>query len=345
MRIHQTLFTVLLFSFVGFLIIPASTIIGQNPVAAANSNSTTIALIGCHKQKREAPTLTHLAEHVKPDYCVWLGDNVYADTYTDADVIKTQLAVLNEKPGFQDLKRNSAFLVTWDDHDYGFNNAGKNYPLKEKSRAIHREFWELEEEVPEERQGVYYAKIKEQPNGKRIQFIMLDGRYNKTKPSKKGDVLGEEQWQWLEEQLDKPADLRFIVSGFQILLDKPTKWEAWVKLGKSRQRLFDMIKRRELKGVVFLTGDQHYVEVLRKEKAIGYDAYEIMAAGINKTEKAGKTKLRVMDADETLHSAPLLNIHWNGIGEIGPHIEFTNTDVVSGKETSRYLIFFKEIGL
>ena len=53
-----------------------------------------------------------------------------------------------------------------------------NYIFKEESKAIHRKFWELEEKVPEERDGVYYSEIKTEANGKKIQFVMLDGRYN-----------------------------------------------------------------------------------------------------------------------------------------------------------------------
>jgi len=282
---------------------------------------------------------------LQPDYCIWVGDNVYADTRTDAQHIQNQLDKLAAKPGFQTLRDSSEFLVTWDDHDFGLNNAGKNYPLKEESKQIHRKFWQLENEIPADHDGVYYAKLAKQPNGKIIQFIMLDGRYNRDNEGKKADALGEKQWAWLEAQLKKEADLRLIVSGYQLLLDCPTRWEAWAKLGKSRKRLFDLIKETKAMGVVFITGDQHYVEILKKNKALGYDAYEIMASGINQTERPSRRNNRILGPDLTKHSAPQITIHWESTDIHPPHIHFTNIAVKTGQKTFDYRIFMSEIGL
>lgn len=308
-------------------------------------DSTKIAIIGCHKQNNPAPALEYIANAMQPDYCVWVGDNVYADTRDDAQHIQNQLDKLAAKPGFQDLRDNSTFLVTWDDHDFGLNNEGKNYPLKEESKQIHRTFWQLENEIPADHDGVYYAKLAKQTNGKIIQFILFDGRYNRDDESKKADALGEKQWAWLEAELQKEADIRLIVSGYQVLLDCPTRWEAWDKLGKSRKRLFDLIKATKAMGVVFITGDQHYVEILKKNKALGYDAYEIMASGINQTERPSRDNNRIVGPDLTKHSAPQIIIYWEGTDEHTPHIHFTNIAVKTGQKTSDYRIFMSEIGL
>ena len=312
----------------------------------AQDNATTIALIGCHRQKKPAPVLSYFADEIKPQYCVWLGDNVYADTQTNAQHILKQLNKLAKKDGFQTLKENSKFYVTWDDHDLGFNNAGGKYPLKEESKAIHRTFWELEEEFSAEQSGVYYAGIEEQANGKKIQFIMLDGRYNRVKKGENADALGEAQWEWLKTELEKEADLRFIVSGYQVLLDKPTKWESWIKLGNSRERLFDLIKSTQAKGVVFLAGDQHHAEILKIEKALGYDAYEIMASGINQRPiTIDKPNNRVAGPDRTLHSAPMVTVYWEGKDDLAPHLHFVLTDVETKKITLEYRIFLSDVGL
>lgn len=306
---------------------------------------TTIAVIGCHNQHEPAPVLPFLANEVRPEYCVWVGDNVYADTEDNPQHIEDQLKVLDTKPGYPELKANAKFFVTWDDHDYGLNNAGKEYPLKEASKQIHRKFWELEAEIPEDQDGVYYASIEKQPNGKTIQFILLDVRYNLDEPGRKADALGENQWKWLETQLQQPADLRFLVSGQQILINRPTRWEAWSRLGKSRKRLFDLIQSTQAKGVVFITGDQHYVEVLRSKKVLGYDGYEIMAAGINKVETPGLAFNRVAGPDKTIHSAPVIRVYWEEKEGVPPHLEFTVTDVEAEKITTEYRIPFSEIGL
>lgn len=305
---------------------------------------TSIAIIGCHDQHKPAPVLRYFAES-KPDYTIWVGDNVYADTKDDPAHIQRQLEVLSDKDGFRELKAASEFMVTWDDHDYGLNNANKHYKFKEESLDIHRKFWDLEDDVPSDRDGIYHARIETLPNGRKIQFIMVDIRFHKERPGPGSDILGQRQWTWLEEQLKQEADLRFLVSGTQVLLNRPSRWEAWTKHGKSRKRLMSLIRATEAKGLVFITGDQHYNEVLKSKRALDYDTYEIMAAGINKTERPGWAGKRVAGPDITVHSAPFMQINWNDSDGIGPHIEFSVTDVEKMEVTLEYRILLSEIGV
>lgn len=299
--------------------------------------SSRIALLGCHDQGSPAPSISFFADKLQPDYAVWLGDNVYADTETDPNHIQEQLAVLAQKPGFQKLKANTPFFITWDDHDYGLNNAGKDYIFKEESKAIHRKFWNLEDKVPADRDGVYYDEVIELDNGKRIQFILLDGRYNYDKKH----TLGENQWIWLEQVFQKPADIRFVVSGYQVLLPHMTRWESWAKTGKERKRLFELIEKTNSNGVLFLTGDQHTTEILKTQKKIDYFTYEIMACGINKTERPGRAPNRVMGPDLTVHSSPLIEIIWE---EDDAQILFTNHNAETGQVSSSYEFQLADIG-
>jgi alkaline phosphatase D len=301
---------------------------------------TRIAVLGCHNQGKPAPTIPYIAENLKPDYSIWIGDNVYADTETDPQHILRQLQVLEEKVGFKELRENSSFLVTWDDHDYGLNDAGKDYKFKEESKQIHRKFWRLENEIPKDRDGIYYARLEKLPNGKTIQFLMVDVRYNKDEPGPKADILGENQWKWLEEQLKKPADIRFFSSGIQVLLHKPTHWEAWVRMGTSRKRLMNLIKSTGAENVIFITGDQHYVEILHSPSNVKYKTYEIMAAGINKNERPGIPMNRAMKADVTIHSAPLIEVHWTE----DPFVHFKNYDVENNRVSSEFKFKLSQIG-
>lgn len=307
---------------------------------AQTDSITTIAVIGCHDQHKPAPALPYFADVLKPNYAIWVGDNVYADTETDPAHIQKQLDILGNKDGFARLRDVAKFMVTWDDHDYGLNDAGKYYALKEQSKQIHRKFWGLESEISEDHDGVYYAKLEKQPNGKVIQFIMLDGRSNRDNPKQRNaSAFGEKQWNWLEEQLKQPADVRFIVNGYQILLKHPTRWEALIKLGKSRNRLIDMIKTTGAQNIVFVTGDQHYVEVLRSPWNVKYHTYEIMAAGINKNERPGFARNRVAGPDVTIHSAPIIEVHW----DTDPYIVFKNYDVEGNRVNTEYRFLLSDI--
>lgn len=300
-------------------------------------DTTTIGLLGCHVQSRPAPSIEFFADILQPDYAVWLGDNVYADTETDPQHIQRQLDILAQKPGFQKLKTNTPFFVTWDDHDYGLNNADKNYIFKEESKAIHRQFWELENKVPADQDGIYYAEIVTEENGKKIQFILLDGRYNYDKKN----TLGDKQWAWLEEELKKNADIRFMVSGYQVLLPHMTRWESWAKTGKERKRLFHLLEQTQANNVIFLTGDQHTTEILKSQKKLDYFTYEIMACGINQTEKPGRAPNRVMGPDLTFDSSPIIHIIWK---KEDATIYFENYDAVKGTVVSNYRFKLSEIG-
>ena len=309
-------------------------LIGQTAIA---QDTTTIGLLGCHVQGRPSPSIEFFAEVLKPDYAVWLGDNVYADTETDPQHIQRQLDILAGKPGFQALKANTPFFVTWDDHDYGLNNAGKDYVFKEESKAIHRKFWELDSKIPAEQDGVYYAEIVTEANDKKIQFILLDGRYNYDKKN----TLGSNQWDWFAKELKKEADIRFVVSGYQVLLPHMTRWESWAKTGKERKRLINLLLETEASNVIFLTGDQHTAEVLQSQKKLNYFTYEIMACGINQTEKPGRAPNRVMGPDLTFDSSPLIHLIWE---QDDVTIYFENYDANLKEVSSSFTFRLSSIG-
>lgn len=305
---------------------------------ARAQNSTSIGLLGCHSQGRPAPSIEFFADVLKPDYAVWLGDNVYADTETDPQYIQDQLNILAQKPGFQKLKANTPFFVTWDDHDFGLNDSDKNYVFKEESKEIHRKFWELETIIPAEQDGVYYDQVLYLENGKSIQFIMLDGRYNYDSKN----TLGAKQWLWLEEVLQKEVDIRFVVSGYQILLPKLTRWESWAKTGKEKKRLFDLMAKTQANNIIFLTGDQHTAEVLQSQKKYNYFTYEIMACGINQTERPGRAPNRVLGPDLTLNSSPIIEILWE---ENDAQILFKNYNADTQLVVSTFSFYLSDIGL
>lgn len=92
----------------------------------------------------------------------------------------------------------------------------------------------------------------------------MDVRYNKTGYlfEEKQDILGEDQWQWLETVLkDNNETFTFIGSGTQILPFDRIISEAWYQT--SRKRLFDLIGNLNKSGVIFLSGDIHVAQILK----------------------------------------------------------------------------------
>ena len=259
----------------------------------------TIAFGSCAKQYHPQPIWDSIVK-LDPDLFIFLGDNIYGDT-TDMDKLRAKYQQLGGQPGYQRLKKNCSILATWDDHDYGKNDAGAEFIKKAESQKIFLDFFEAPSDSPRrERRGVYHAQIFGNP-GKRVQVILLDTRYfrsplnNVGKPririegrtgpympleNSKATILGEAQWKWLEKQLLEPAEIRIIASSIQVIADQHG-WECWGNMPNERKRLYALLRKTQAKGVIVLSGDRHHAEISRIEDKLSYPLYDITASGLN----------------------------------------------------------------
>lgn len=315
---------------------------GQEP-GAEKRPVNRIGILGCLRQGEPSPGLFRYLE-AAPDLCLWVGDNIYADTLDDPGVLEASYESLAARPVFQELRKMCEFAVTWDDHDFGNDNEGKNYPLKEFSKNLFRAFWGLRELIPEERDGIYH--VRRFAGGKDgLQIILLDPRYNRDDEGPMADTLGENQWHWLENQLRQPASLRLIVSGYQILLHRDVSSETWSKFPKAKARLFDLIRSTGAENVIFITGDQHYAEAIRVPQALDVDAFELQFSGINQIEKAHLNPWRQTPVIKSRHSYCLMDIQWEENETDVPHIQFTVRDALSDNLELSYRINLHDLNL
>ncbi len=262
-----------------------------------------IAFGSCLKQDKPAPIWNVIAD-MKPDVFLFIGDNIYADT-EDMSVMRQEYDKLNADQAYQRLKRTCPILATWDDHDYGVNDGGADYPARDASqREFLRAFDEPKNSPRLSRPGVYMAKTIGPP-GRRVQLILLDTRYFRSplkkapaaqrafrryvpNPDKSATMLGDAQWQWLEKQLRQPANLRIIASSIQLVSEDPG-WEKWANLPRERQQLFDLIKKTNAQGVLILSGDRHIGELSMMDAGIGYPIYDLTSSGLNSASEFWRT--------------------------------------------------------
>ena len=207
-----------------------------------------IAFGSCADQERPQPIWGPIVAS-KPDLFLFLGDTIYADT-EDMEVMKAKYDKLAALPGYRKLLAACPVLGTWDDHDYGANDAGAEYPKKKESQQLFLDFFGAAKDDPRRKQeGVYDARIFG-PTGKRVQVILLDTRYHRSKlkvdknrPRSQGQYvanddpkatfLGETQWKWLEEQLKKPAEVRLVCSGIQVVAEDHG-FEKWMNMPREQ---------------------------------------------------------------------------------------------------------------
>jgi alkaline phosphatase D len=266
------------------------------PSPAVNPLISRLALGSCMKQDRPVPILRTVMDW-EPELFIWLGDNIYGDTH-DMNVLEARYQQLAAKPLFAALRAKTPMVATWDDHDYGLNDAGSDYTKKEESKEIFLRFWnEPEESERRQRPGIHTSYTFTDPTLKKsLQVIMLDTRTFRTPLTKnttssyKNDYrpdsspantfLGADQWNWLKSRLQEPADLRLIGTSIQFGHEY-NGWESWTNFPTEIEKMVDLIKETKANGVVFLSGDVHWGE-LSVLKAPGcYPLHDLTASGIN----------------------------------------------------------------
>ena len=73
-------------------------------------------------------------------------------------------------------------------------------------------------------------------------------------------LLGASQWQWLENEMKKPADLKLLVSSIEVLAEY-SGWETWANFPHERKKLLDLIHRYNEDNLLILSGDIHKAEI------------------------------------------------------------------------------------
>lgn len=236
----------------------------------------------------------------RPQVFVFLGDNVYADVPAQ-DTRAAAYAKIAARPEFQTLLASCRTLATWDDHDYGLNDAGAEYPERDQAQREFNDFWKVPSDSPRRQRPGIYDSVTIGPEGRRVQFVLLDTRYFrsalKTKPAEDRSpgryvpdddsaktMLGEQQWEWLKGVLREPAELRVVCSSIQVVAEDHG-WEKWGNFPRERQRLFDLVKETGANGVVFTSGDRHLAEISMTDGGVGYPLYDLTASALTQSQK------------------------------------------------------------
>tara|TARA_B100000700_G_scaffold193946_1_gene213621 strand:+ start:2181 stop:3281 length:1101 start_codon:yes stop_codon:yes gene_type:complete len=328
-----------------YLLIPLLFSCKKDPIIF-DTTASKIAFGSCGSHYHELPVFNIVAQH-NPDVFIFLGDNIYGDT-DDMSVLENKYAQLGEKTSYKNLKKNTAILATWDDHDYGRNDAGKYYEFKKESKEIFLDFFnEPADSERRQHEGIYHSEIY-YVNDKKLQIILLDNRtFRSNLNPYNGEVedddryfytldygihetpdstlLGEQQWNWLEQELLKPADLRLICSGTQFGIEY-NGYEAWANFPHEQQRFLDLIKSTKANGVMFLTGDVHYSEISKIEEPNMYPIYDYTSSGLRSTwEFATPNKNRIKGPIMENHFG-LVTIFWK---ENDPRIVMQTWDVTN----------------
>ncbi|CAH1000940.1 hypothetical protein LEM8419_01961 [Neolewinella maritima] len=261
---------------------------------AAPNNSLTIAFGSCNRQNEPQDYWATIGSHA-PAAWLWLGDNVYADT-DDMVQMRADYATLENAPEYQAFLAATPLVYgAWDDHDYGKNDAGKEWAARDEAKVLMLDFLQVPDDAAvRQRAGTYQAyDIGD------IRVILLDTRYFRdalappTRPGDRygadpdGDILGDAQWAWLEDQLrNSNAKAHLIASSIQVL---PTDhgYEKWANFPTARARLLHLLAEVRPALPLLLSGDRHLAE-FSVDSVGDYPVYELTASGLTHTYKNAK---------------------------------------------------------
>jgi alkaline phosphatase D len=314
---------------------------GSDPHPALGRRLSRIAFGCCADQDKPQPVWEPVLAR-QNDLFIFLGDNIYADT-RDMAVMKAKYAKLAAQPGFRRLRETTPLVAMWDDHDFGENDAGGDYPMKDASRRIFLDFWGEPADSPRRDRDGIYASYLFGPPDERVQLLLPDLRFNRTamtpmplegadyeawgrkrvaaglplpgpylrNPDHAATMLGERQWAWLERQFEVPARLRLFGSSVQVLADA-TGWESWANFARDQDRLFDVIRRKRANGVLFLSGDIHYSELSRLDVNVPYPLWDLTSSGL--TEEWRVPTPNANRASEVIADANFgwIDVDWQG---------------------------------
>jgi len=214
-------------------------------------------------------------------FTLWLGDNWYT---REVDLqspwgLWYRASRDRAQPVLRNLLKNMPQYAIWDDHDFGPDNSGSSYGLKDVSREIFMRYW-CNPFYGEDQKGIY-----SQLSYSDMDLFLTDDRYFRSadeladsvngKPNPEKHFFGQKQLHWLEDALVQSlATFKIIVVGSQTL-NPMSRDEGFYKYSYEYHELMEFLNENHIKGVLFLTGDRHHSEIVKAERKDNYELYDI----------------------------------------------------------------------
>ena len=224
----------------------------------------------------------------KSDFMLWLGDNWYTrevDYYSDWG-LHNRPAYERALPLYKNFLKSMPHYAIWDDHDYGWNDADKSYPLKETSRNVFKKFWS-NPSYGENNQGVY-SKF----TWNDVDVFLLDDRWFRSNDDMPDSIngnanenkrmYGKQQMEWLKNALlqsnnNANINFRIIATGSQVL-NPMSPYDCLRHFSVEYKEMMDFLTISKINGLVFFTGDRHHSEVIKSERNGAYTLYDITSS-------------------------------------------------------------------
>ena len=240
---------------------------------------------------------------------LFVGDTIYADQACGGTPhvrmpvsVAESLADFRAKhrynradPALQAFFRTTTVYPIWDDHEVRNNFVGPEDPLMPVGRRAFQEYFPVVG-PPEEPERLYRA-IRW---GRHVEIFILDTRQyrssNATPDGPHKSMLGTAQRRWfLDAATASDATWKLVVSSVPLGIftggRAADSWSSANVLGyprgattgftHERDLILAELRARDVRNVVFLTGDVHHAELIRHQPAADYVLHEFIAGPLS----------------------------------------------------------------
>ena len=287
-----------------------------------------IAFGSCSDEDEPQPRWKYVVAN-DVDLWMWLGDMIYGDS-DDPAVLKKKYDQQLANKEYQKLLSSTPIIGIWDDHDYGKNDGDKTFAIKKESKELMVDFLNVPKDADVRKREGAYQSYTYGSGDQKVKVLLLDARYfrdglkrnilkvgQRYQKNESGDVLGEAQWKWLEDELtDSDAAIHIIGCGIQVISSEHN-YEKWANFPTAHQRLYDLLNRTIPSRAILLSGDRHIAEISKIQLAnLDYPLYDITSSGLThsyeKVEQKGEdNQYRVNNILSGKKNFAQLKIDWS----------------------------------
>ncbi len=212
--------------------------------------------------------------NASPDLMLWLGDNIYLrePEWSSREGINKRYRYYRSHASLKRLWRAAPHVAIWDDHDFGPNDSDSSFVNKAWTLEMFRRYWPVPYAAPSD--GLY-GQITQGD----VDIFLLDDRSyrypNRWPEGADKAMYGAAQMHWLKAALlSSQAPFKVIAGGGQFW-NQANRYESWGKFPAEQQLLRQWLDDCKIPGVLFLSGDRHFAQMLRIERPGLYPLYEL----------------------------------------------------------------------
>jgi alkaline phosphatase D len=214
---------------------------------------------------------------------------------------------IRRDPGLQELFRTTPIYAVWGEHDFGTDDAGKDFVFAKESLAAFQHFYPNPDWGTPALPGCFFTMSIGDAD-----FFCLDDRMYRDPLDASGNakkMLGDQQVQWLEQALlASKATFKVIGAADPLLAQEPGSWSHFQP---EQGNFLQWLAAHHVTGVLFMTGGK--VGELSVEKRTGtYPLVEVTSGPLDSNAPVGPEPANALRAGTAVGRANFGTLEFGG---------------------------------